>query len=382
VGGVDYYELLGVERRASTSEIKSAYRSLAKVMHPDAGGTAGTFHLLREAYETLVDPARRAHYDRGEQPAPPVVPRTARRPGPRVDLRPDRGGRLQRAGQAGRLRDFGEDKDFVPPPLRLDTDTLPWWPAVGRPQRVRLVPPIGPRQGPVLAGVGGWVVLVLLVIFLPVDSVAVLVLLWMVVAVASVLLFRLVRQCLLATLADRAFVAESGGYVVFGRPGTEPDELGQRLTANLLAEYLVPLPGVRIFHGLSLPDSVFADVDHAILRGDRLVLIESKTWLPGHYAADDEGTVWRNGHPFRGGAIRLPEGVAAYRELLPGIEVRGALVVYPSRAGEVTTGESPEVDAPPMSAEHFVREIGEWLSEESPTVDRDAFRALLDLLVA
>jgi hypothetical protein len=221
-----------------------------------------------------------------------------------------------------------------------------------------------------------------LVIFLPVDSVAVLVLLWVVVAVASVLLFRLVRQCLLATLADRAFVAESGGHVVFGRPGTEPDELGQRLTAKLVAEYLMPLPGVRIFHGLSLPDSVFADVDHAILRGDRLVLIESKTWLPGHYAADDEGTVWRNGHPFRGGAIRLPEGVAAYRELLPGIEVRGALVVYPSRAGEVTTGESPEVDAPPMSPEHFVREIGEWLSEEPPTVDRDAFRALLDLLVA
>lgn len=382
MGAVDYYELLGVDRSASTAEIKSAYRSLAKIMHPDAGGTAGTFHMLREAYETLIDPARRARYDRGDQPAPPVVPRAARRTGPRASTRPDRGARIQRTGQAGRLRDFGEDQDFVPPPLRLDTDTVPWWPTVDRSARVRYVPSTGPRQGSVLAGVGGWVVLVLLVIFLPVDSVAVLVLLWLVVAVASVLLFRLVRQCLLAVLADRAFVAESGGRVVFGRPGTERDELGQRLTAKLLAEYLVPLPGVRIFHGLSLPGSVFADVDHAILRGDRLVLIESKMWLPGHYTADEDGTVWRNGHPFRGGAIRLPECVEAYRELLPGIEVRGALVIYPSRAGEVTTGEPPEVDAPPMSQERFVREIGEWLAEEPPTVDRDAFRAVLDLLVA
>jgi hypothetical protein len=119
-----------------------------------------------------------------------------------------------------------------------------------------------------------------------------------------------------------------------------------------------------------------------VLRGHRLVLIESKLWLPGHYTADDLGTLWRNGHPFRGGGIRLPAGVAAYAELLPGIEVRGALVVYPSRAGEVTTSEPPEVPAPPMSAELFVREIGEWLAAEPATVDRDAFRIVLDRLVS
>src|ERR1700742_235010 len=63
VRGVDYYELLGVSRDASPTEIRSAYRSLAKVMHPDAGGTAGTFRLLREAYETLADTERRDDYD-------------------------------------------------------------------------------------------------------------------------------------------------------------------------------------------------------------------------------------------------------------------------------------------------------------------------------
>jgi hypothetical protein len=377
VGGVDYYELLGVDRAASAADIRSAYRSLAKIMHPDAGGTAGTFHMLRQAYETLSDPALRADYDRDDAPVT-ARPRPSRRPG----ARPERGARTQRTGQAGRLRGFGADPDFVPPRLRLDRDTVPWWPAVHAPQRVRWVPAIGPARELVFGGLVAWLVLVALVLFLPIGHVPVLVALWLVVAATAVPVFRLLREYLLARSADRAFLSAAGALIVYGQPGTEQDQLGERLTARLLAEYVAPLPGARIFHGLAWPDSVFADVDHAVLRGHRLVLIESKMWLPGHYTADETGGVWRNGHPFRGGAIRLPDGVDAYRDLLPGIEVRGALLVYPSRKGDITTGESPDVAAPPMSPERFVMEIGEWLADEPPIVDRDTFRVVLDRVVS
>jgi hypothetical protein len=63
---IDYYKILGVKANASQTEIKSAYRKLARKSHPDVNPNseaARQFALLSKAYHTLNDPQERAYYD-------------------------------------------------------------------------------------------------------------------------------------------------------------------------------------------------------------------------------------------------------------------------------------------------------------------------------
>jgi curved DNA-binding protein len=63
----DYYNTLGVDRKASEEDIKRAYRKLALQYHPDRnpGDTKAEerFKEINEAYQVLSDPAKRARYD-------------------------------------------------------------------------------------------------------------------------------------------------------------------------------------------------------------------------------------------------------------------------------------------------------------------------------
>ena len=67
---LDLYQRLGLKRGASEAEIKKAYRSLAKQLHPDRNkdnpNAAKRFAEVTHAYDRLSDKDKRARYDRGE----------------------------------------------------------------------------------------------------------------------------------------------------------------------------------------------------------------------------------------------------------------------------------------------------------------------------
>src|SRR6478672_6651416 len=67
---LDLYQRLGLKRGASEAEIKKAYRSLAKQLHPDRNkdnpNAAKRFSEITHAYDLLSDKDKRARYDRGE----------------------------------------------------------------------------------------------------------------------------------------------------------------------------------------------------------------------------------------------------------------------------------------------------------------------------
>jgi DnaJ-class molecular chaperone len=63
----DFYQVLGVERKASIPDIKKAYRKLARRYHPDLNpgdkSAEAKFKEIQEAYAVLSDAKKKAQYD-------------------------------------------------------------------------------------------------------------------------------------------------------------------------------------------------------------------------------------------------------------------------------------------------------------------------------
>jgi DnaJ-class molecular chaperone len=66
--GISHYAMLGLDRHATEAEVKRAFHQLSRKWHPDKNPEAkeradAIFKVIKEAYETLQDPAKRKRYD-------------------------------------------------------------------------------------------------------------------------------------------------------------------------------------------------------------------------------------------------------------------------------------------------------------------------------
>ena len=115
---MDLYQRLGIQRGANEAEIKKAYRSLAKQLHPDRNkdnpNAAKRFGEVTAAYDILSDKDKRAQYDRGEidENGNPKMPFGAGFGGARSGAgpRPDMGGfeGFQGSGFSGDTADLSD----------------------------------------------------------------------------------------------------------------------------------------------------------------------------------------------------------------------------------------------------------------------------------
>ena len=90
----DYYETLGVERKAAADDIRKAYRKLARKYHPDLNpgdkSAEERFKNVQEAYDILSDPKKRQMYDQygfySENGFPGAAPGGGQRRGPQSNM--------------------------------------------------------------------------------------------------------------------------------------------------------------------------------------------------------------------------------------------------------------------------------------------------------
>lgn len=58
------YEILGLSTNCTEQELKQRYKQLAQIFHPDKGGSNTKFVEIRTAYEILIDPVKRANFNK------------------------------------------------------------------------------------------------------------------------------------------------------------------------------------------------------------------------------------------------------------------------------------------------------------------------------
>lgn len=182
---------------------------------------------------------------------------------------------------------------------------------------------------------------------------------WLLLYVLAVELFRISSTNGPSQPVRRLSRKDVRTYSIWGKPVTDAQMLTQQLLTCLLK-----LPGCHVFHRLAAPGGQRA-VDHAVLCGDRLALIENAYgpggdfyWLSGHLMQS------RPRERPRYFPTSFPEDVAIFRSHFPHLGVRGWLVALQEDGVEVRTNNQHAENGPRVvTADQLLREVGEWLTE-------------------
>lgn len=168
----------------------------------------------------------------------------------------------------------------------------------------------------------------------------------------------------------------------FGEDNVEKGSLGEKKMALLLEE-LLSIPGTRIFHGLKFPGSNTADVDHAVINGNKIAFIDSKMWTGGNFSwGAYDVIVQQKGRWRTDRSSNFSAAVGKLNQLAPEkTEVIGYICIYSNDNTLVNVNNEGHETALVHLAtpEMTIREIGNWFldTKDLGTIDRNLMNFLL-----
>lgn len=408
-----YYDILGVPPDATEKIIRKAYLRASRHLHPDMnGGVEKPEYLdVQEAYNTLRSPVERRTYDESlrNHDVPPVA---GYKPEP---AEPDPGwGVSVTAAKHPTV-------DHVPTP---DGDAKYVHPRPF-PRHSGVVGVVAVVAGSALTGVavaqtGWWAMAVALAFalafvvlggrFLAVlSTVAVaavaavspspaLMGLPAVVGVLGAVVFRLHRRREKGT-PDSVGHEPASEFFQWGKPGGIAGNIGlytgtgrktsraQQSTATSLAAALSDIPGVRVLHSVRVPGRPGDVVDHLVVCGTKVAVLESVLWPGEEYCWSPDGGVVRGStfspaaRPYR---TTLPADVAAFAGVAHRIRTAGWLIVHP--ASKPVLLWTSNLGAPAHVAmgepDQVMAALRAWLvTDNDPrVVDLRLLRSLIDMV--
>lgn len=165
--------------------------------------------------------------------------------------------------------------------------------------------------------------------------------------------------------------------------GADDPELGRARDCQVVQrlEELVTPESARFIHGLRFAAAGTIDVDHAVVVGHRVALIEVKVWQPGIYSWDGPFAVLYYGERFQDGYTEIPMAASLCRaQLGSDVEVRAWVVVAPVGEADRHTYVLDNAGAPSGAALCRADEIDairEWLVASEDAIDPALIRTLV-----
>ncbi|WP_411732239.1 NERD domain-containing protein [Paeniglutamicibacter sp.] len=209
-------------------------------------------------------------------------------------------------------------------------------------------------------------------------------------ALALILLGRLWPRAASRRAVNQRVFGIGGGALSEGRSRFSKENVakgvaGERRTA-LALEALLRIPGTRIFHGLRFPGSTVADIDHAVVNGDRVLFIDSKFWKPGEYRwldADKLGYV--RGRRVDRRDIHMDHVQRHPLTSKAAAEVGCHVLIHPNAEGAITFtpgGHISPTGIPATDIQDGMEMIGRWLLQcpKSGFVDRYVMARMIAML--